>query len=100
MSNKTSVEGAGADRLIVKVAVVVPLLPSVTVTSLIVRLGGVPATQLLIGELLLRGKGAETRKSAALSFVSVQPPALRKSAVVLLGAAAWLEPSKQSAVVP
>ena len=92
--------GAGADKLTVKVAVVVPLLPSATVTSLIVRLGGAPATQLLNGELVLRGKGAETRKSAALSFVSVQPPALRKSAVVLLGAGARPEPSKQLAVVP
>src|SRR6266542_1226131 len=100
MSNEVSVEGAGADKLTVNVAVVVPLLPSVTVTSFIVRLGGKPALQLFTGELVLRGKGADARKSAALSLVSVQPPALRQSAVVLLGAAARPEPSKQLAVVP
>src|SRR5437879_6369407 len=100
MSNVTSVEGAGADKLTVKVAVVVPLLPSITVTSLIVRFGGEPAMQLFVGDAVLRGKGADTRKSAALSFVSVQPPALRKSAVVLVGAGARPAPSKQSAVVP
>src|ERR1043166_5068320 len=100
MSKVTSVESAGADKLTVNVAVVVPLFPSATVTSLIVRSGGVPAVQLLNGELVLRGAGAETRKSALLLFVSVQPPALRKSALVLLGAPARPAPSKQSAVVP
>src|SRR5438034_10989393 len=98
MSKVMSTDGAGADRLTVKVAAVVPLLPSMTETSLIVRLGGVPAMQLLSGELVLRGNGAETRKSAVLSFVSEQPPARRKSALVLLGATARPEPSKQSAV--
>src|SRR6266480_907209 len=100
MSKVISADGAGDDRLTVKVAVVVPLLPSVTVTSLIVRFGGVPATQLLNAELVFRGKGAVTRKSAPLLFVSIQPPALRRSALVLLGAGARPEPSKQSAVVP
>src|SRR2546429_283514 len=100
MSKVMSVDGAGAERLTVKVAAVVPLFPSATETSLIVRFGGVPAMQLFKGELVLRGKGAETRKSAAFSFVSVQPPALRRSAVVLLGAGARPAPSKQSAVVP
>src|SRR5882762_5557212 len=100
MSKKMSVEGAGADKLTVKVAVVVPLFPSATLTSLMVRLGAEPAVQLLIGEPLLRGNGPDTKKSAALSFVSVQPPALRKSAVVLFGARARPKPSKQSAVVP
>src|SRR5882672_10862044 len=100
MSNLISVEGAEVERLTVKAAIVVPLLPSLTVTSLIVRFGGVPATQLLSGELVLRGKGVETRKSAGLSSVSVQPPALRKSAVVLLGAGACPAPSKQFALVP
>src|SRR6476659_8696522 len=99
MSKVISVAGAGVDRLTVKMAVVVPLFPSATVTSLMIRLGGEPATQLLNGELLLRGNGAETRKSAALSFVSAQPPALRRSAVVLPGAGPRPEPSKQLAVV-
>ena len=93
MSNVMSVDVAGADKLTMKVAGVVPLLPSVTVTSLIVKPGGVPAMQLFNGELLLRGKGAETSKSAALSLVSTQPPALRKSAVVLLGPDAGPDPS-------
>src|SRR6267143_1845469 len=99
MSKLTSVEGAGADKLTVNVKTLVPALPSVRLTSLIERFGGVPAVQLLSGELVLRGNGAETKKSALLLFVSVQPPALRKSAVVLLGAGARPEPSKQSAVV-
>src|SRR6266540_1139716 len=100
MSKVMSVEGAGAVKLTVNVAAVVPLLPSASVTSLIVRLVSAPARQLLAGELLLRGRGTETRKSAMFSFVSVQPPALRRSAVVLLGAGARPEPSKQLAVVP
>jgi hypothetical protein len=77
-------DGAGADKLMVKVAVVVPLFPSVMFTSLIVRLGGLPATQLFVDELEFRGKGVESRKSPALSLVSVQPPALRNAATVLL----------------
>src|SRR6266542_323952 len=100
MSKVMSVEGAGADKLTVNFAAVVPLLPSASVTSLIVRLGSALARQLLAGAPLLRGSGTKIRKSAALSFVSVQPPALRRSAVVLLGAGARPEPSKQLAVVP
>ena len=84
MSKVTSVEGEGADRLTVKVAVTVPLLPSVTCASFIERLGGVPVVQLFRVELVLRGLGVETIKSAALSFVSVQPPFFLKSAIVLL----------------
>src|SRR4030095_5112354 len=42
----------------------------------------------------------EVRKSAALSFVSMQPPDLRKSAVVLLCGGASVLFSEQSAVVP
>src|SRR6266536_951990 len=99
MSNVT-IPGPIADRLTVKVAIVLPLLPSVTVTSFIVRLGSVLVAQLLGGEFVFRGKGVGTTKSLKLSFVSVQPPPLRKSAVVLLGAGAWLEPSKQSVVAP
>src|SRR6266436_5330107 len=93
MSKKMSVEGAGADKMTVKVAVVVPLFPSATLTSSMVRFGGVPGVQLFTGALLLRGKGPDTRKSAALSSVSVHPPALRKSEVVFDGAAAAPLPS-------
>src|ERR1051325_2134229 len=99
MSKVTSVPLAGADKLTVKVAVVVPEFPSTTVTSLIVRSGVVGALQLFTGEALLRGFGAKTKKSAALLLVSVQPPASRKSAVVLLGAGAGPDPSKQKSVV-
>src|SRR5258705_10778714 len=48
----------------------------------------------------LRGLGVVVRKSAAFSFVSVQPPVLRRAAVTLLGAGVRPEPSKQSAVGP
>src|SRR5260370_18405436 len=84
MSKVISVEGAGADKLTVKVAIVVPLLPSVTVTSFIERFGGTPAAQLFVGEAVLRGNGPETKKSVSLSLVSLQPPPLRKSATALL----------------
>src|SRR5215212_5916371 len=47
-----------------------------------------------------RGFGAPVRKSEPLTFVSVKPPFLRKSAVVLLGAGAFVAPSRQVAVVP
>src|SRR6266545_4057671 len=100
MSKVTPLVGAAVERLTVKVKIVVPLWPSFCETSLIVRLGSALARQLLAGAPLLRGSGTKTRKSAALSFVSVQPPALRRSAVVLLGAGARPEPSKQLAVVP
>ena len=64
----------------VKVALTVPLLPSVTVTSLMITSGLHSPTS----AALLRGFGCATKKSLALSFVSTQPPALRKTAVVLL----------------
>ena len=57
-------------------------------------------------ELLLRGAGVVAAKSVLLLLESkhpVVPPALfdlRKSALVALGAAAVVEPSKQFAVVP
>src|SRR5436190_2248876 len=100
MSNVTSDPDAGDDRLTVKVAVTVPLFPSVTMTSSIVKLGGVPPEQLFAGAELLRGNGVEARKSAPLSFVSTQPPAFRKSALVFPGAGALVEFSEQSAVLP
>src|SRR6185369_10235516 len=100
MSNVTSVPCAGADKLTVNVAVVVPLFPSVTVTSSIVRDGVAPPEQLLVGALELRGDAVAVKKSAALSFVSVQPPAFLKAAFTLLGAAVGLVPSKQKSAVP
>src|SRR5438876_12016611 len=77
---------SGAAKVTVKVAVVFPLSPSVTVTSLMVRFGGVLPVQLLAGEPELRGNGAKTNESAALLLVSVQPPALLNAAVVFEGA--------------
>src|SRR5689334_11619432 len=100
MSKLTSVPCAGVDRLAVKVAVVVPLLPSATDTSLIVRFGGAAPEQLLVGELELRGDAANVKKSAALSFMSVQPPAFLNAEFTLLGAAVGPVPSKQKSVVP
>ena len=67
----------GAERLTVNTAAVVPLLPSLTVTSLIERFGVAPPAQLFAGELELRGNAVEVRKSAAFWSVSAQPPALR-----------------------
>ena len=75
---------AGADKLTVNVAIVVPLLPSVTVTSFIERFGVATIVQLFTAEAVLRGDGPEIKKSAPLSLVSLQPPALLKSAVALL----------------
>lgn len=51
-----------------------------------VEVGG--AEHATIGELVLRGFGAPVAKSVELLSLSVQPPAARKSAVVLLGAGA------------
>lgn len=48
----------------------------------------------------LRGSGARAEKSAPLSLVSVQPPALRSTARVLLPAGARALPSKQLALGP
>src|SRR5438876_7744157 len=50
---------SGAAKVTVKVAVVFPLSPSVTVTSLMVRFGGVLPVQLLAGEPELRGRSEE-----------------------------------------
>ena len=61
--------------------------------------GTSPPPQLLSGEEVLRGFTAPAVKSAALLSVSVQPPLLRMVAVVLEGAAAGPEPSKQLAFV-
>ena len=62
------------------------------------RVGG--ALQSFKGEAVFRGFGLAVTKSAALSFVSVQPPAFLKSEVVLLGAGAGAVPSKQFALLP
>ena len=47
---------------------------------------------------VLRGFGAPVWKSEPLTLVSVNPPFLRKIAVVLLGAGAFVAPSRQLAV--
>ena len=54
---------ANVDKLTVKVAVVVPLLPSTTVTSAIERFGVAPPAQLLFGDEELRGDGVAAKKS-------------------------------------
>src|SRR5436305_1981111 len=98
MSKVTPPAGAGAERLAVKVKVVVPALPSLSVTSLIVRLGR--GLQEFSADELLRGVGAAAVKSAELLSVSAQPFAPRRSAVVVLGAGAFAPPSLQLAVAP
>ena len=94
MSKVTPPTGAGADRLTVKLAVTVPLLPSTTATLSIVRLTPPHGLRPLA---VLRGLGASTLKSVLLVSVSVQPFPLRRAAVVLLSAAV-AAPSKQLAV--
>ena len=66
----------------------------------------------MIGELLLaiehtwngldvfRGAGADKEKSSELCAVSTHPALPRAIAIVLLGAGAAAEPSKQLAVAP
>src|SRR5207248_3141662 len=53
-----------------------------------------------VGEAVLRGFGAPVAKSEAFWFESVQPPAARRTALVLLGAGVGPVPSKQLAVEP
>ncbi|HKN83456.1 MAG TPA: hypothetical protein VJW17_08465 [Pyrinomonadaceae bacterium] len=48
---------------------------------------------------MFRGLGGPGEKSATLFCVSLQPPAMRKTAFVLLGAGAGAGPSKQLAVL-
>src|SRR5690349_12985168 len=98
MSKVTPPGPAGADRLTVKVKLVVPAFPSFSETSLIVRLGSVLHGFRAVA--LLRGLGAAALKSDPLLSVSVQPFAARTSAVVVLGAGALAPPSLQLAVVP
>ena len=52
------------------------------------------------GLLLLRGAGAAVMKSAALLFVSVQPPLTRQAARVVLSAVPVGEPSVALLVLP
>ncbi len=56
--------------------------------------GGGSAGHRLAADAVLRGAGAPAAKSAALLFVSAQPPALRETALVLLAAGAAPGPSK------
>src|SRR5690349_7574436 len=51
-------------------------------------------------EVVLRGLGGPSAKSARLFWVFAQPFAARTSAFVLLGARAGVEPRKQFAVLP
>ena len=51
-------------------------------------------------KLVFLGLGGPREKSVTLLRVSVQPPAARRIAFVLLGAGAGAEPRKQFAVVP
>jgi len=62
-----------------------------------VGLGEGLAPQDVGGEELLRGFGAAVTKSVLLLSVSVQPPLILSSAVVLLGAFVAVAPSKQLA---
>ena len=83
MSKVTPPAPAGADRLTVKVNAVVPALPSLTDTSLMLSVGKL-GPQGASGDAVLRGAGAVTTKSVALLSVSVHPPAARIAAVVAL----------------
>src|SRR5689334_9444040 len=56
--------------------------------------------QLRIKKFVFRGLGGPVERSATLFCVSLQPPATRKTALVLLAAGAGAEPSKQLAVLP
>src|SRR5437762_2738653 len=89
MSNVTPPASAGLERLTVNVKSLVPPLPSVNATSLMVRLGG--ALQSLMAEVELRGGVPELTvgvvKSAELLLVSVQPSVLRSADLVALKAA-------------
>src|SRR5215218_2858702 len=59
---------------------------------------GWPVGQGLGGEAALRGLGAAAAKSAVFWSVSVQPPAPRTAAVVLLGGGVGPVPSKKLAL--
>lgn len=54
----------------------------------------------LVAVAVFRGLGAPAVKSAEFAFVSVHPLLLRRTEVVLLGAAVGPAPSKQFAVLP
>lgn len=56
--------------------------------------------QTLSGDALFRGLGTPAEKSVELLFVSVQPLAARKTAVVFDGAGVGPVPSKQLAAAP
>ena len=79
-----TVDALAVKSVTVKVALAV--LSETAEGSLIVISGVRTALQSFKGELVLRGLGEATRKSSALKFVSTQPPAFLKSAVVALGA--------------
>jgi hypothetical protein len=62
--------------------------------------GAESVVQKWTGDAESRGFGAPATKSAAFESASAQPPFARRTAVVLLGAGAGPEPSKQLAVEP
>src|SRR5215471_10163281 len=99
ISKVTPLAPAGAERLTVKVKVVVPELPSFMETSLTVRLGS-ELEHGPSGDDVLPGAGAPAIKSEALLSVSVHPLPARSVAVVLESVAAPPLPSKQLAVAP
>ena len=87
ISNLTSVVVA-ADKLIVKVKILNPLL-SVAVTSLMLSVGTAPGVQLFRSGVVLRGTGACVKKSAAFTFLSVQPPATQQDGNYIAGGDRW-----------
>ncbi len=91
-SKVTPAAPAGSDKAAVNVKVVVPLLPSASVTSPTESAGSAGATgpHGLTAVPALRGAGGAAVKSAALLSVSAQPEPLRRAAVVFVsvGAAA------------
>ena len=76
--------------------------PAITVEGLLDPLpdGFVGVAQVFVAEEVFLGVGDAAAKSALLLSVSVQPPPVRMSAVVVLGAGAFAPPSLQLAVEP
>ena len=89
MSNETPA-WLDDDRLTVKVAVTVPLLPSPIETSLIESVTCGAPLQALSADAELRGAGVAAVKSAPLLLVSVQPSPARSAAVAFVRPGAWV----------
>src|SRR5688572_6105554 len=97
MSNVTPPVPAALERDTVKVNVVVPLLPSIALTSLTDRLRAT-TPQGFNGDAVFRGVGVPAAKSALLLSVSTQPPLFRRPAVVFESVGAAPLPSKKLAL--